>query len=159
MADMLVKLYNIKSQTETINLTGVKIVRALAPNKHYLVDFVKQNFSDYWSSECDVAFANQPISCFIAVRGENLIGFACYDVIAKSFFGPLGVIEKEQKKGIGKALLIRSLLSMRELGYGYAIIGSVGKQDAFYRKTVQAELIANSSPGIYVDLLKGKTKK
>ena len=34
----------------------------------------------------------------------------------------MAVPESERKKGIGKALLLKSLESMRELGYAYAII-------------------------------------
>ena len=36
---------------------------------------------------------------------------------------PMAVLESERKKGVGRALLLKSLESMQELGYAYAIIG------------------------------------
>ena len=82
-----------------------------------------------------------------------MIGFAGYECTRKSFFGPTGVAETEQGRGIGKALLITSLWGLRELGYVYGIIGGAGPTD-FYEKTVGAIVIPDSTPGIYTDLLK-----
>ena len=65
------------------------------------------------------AFSNNPITCYIAVREKKLIGFACYEATARNFFGPMAVLESERRKGIGKALLLKSLESMQELGYDY----------------------------------------
>ena len=58
-----------------------------------------------------------------------------------------------QGRGIGKALLLASLLAMRESGYVYGIIGGAGPIE-FYQKTVGATIIVDSEPGIYTDLLK-----
>ena len=68
-------------------------------------------------------FRRQPPSCFLATRSGKLIGFACYDSIARGFFGPTGVDQEARGAGIGRALLLATLLDMRTLGYGYAIIG------------------------------------
>ncbi len=68
------------------------------------------------------------------------------------FFGPTRVLDSERGKGIGKALLLRSLRAMRDEGYVYAIIGGVGPAE-FYEKCVGATLIEGSTPGIYRDLL------
>ena len=47
----------------------------------------------------------------------------------------MAVLESERKKGIGKALLLKSLESMQELGYAYAIIGWPAKSAVdFYKK-------------------------
>ena len=48
---------------------------------------------------------------------------------------------------VGTALLLRCLTAMREHGYGYAIIGSVGPV-AFYEKNCHATVIPDSDPGI-----------
>ena len=64
------------------------------------------------------------------------------------------MLPEERGKGIGKALLLCCLHSMREMGYGYAIIGSIGPQ-AYYEKCVGAMLIPDSTPGIYKDYLGG----
>jgi hypothetical protein len=54
---------------------------------------------------------------------------------------------------IGRALLIASLWSLRELGYVYAIIGAAGPVK-FYQEAVGAIAIPDSDPGIYTDILK-----
>jgi hypothetical protein len=43
---------------------------------------------------------------------------------------------------------LRSMASLRELGYAYAIIGGAGPVE-FYVKTLGAIPIPGSSPGIY----------
>jgi hypothetical protein len=50
-------------------------------------------------------------------------------------------------------LLLESLWGLRELGYVYGIIGAAGPVK-FYQETVGAIVIADSEPGIYIDLLK-----
>lgn len=156
MYDMLVKLYELPDEMislDELKKEGISIKRALAPDKHNILSYVKDEFYEGWSSECDVAFSNKPNSCFIAVKEKKIIGFACYDVTAKGFFGPTGVSEKLRGSGIGKALLLKCLLSMREEGYGYAIIGAVDEAAGFYKKTVNALEIENSSPGVYQRLI------
>lgn len=95
-------------------------------------------------------FSNNPITCYIATKGKKVIGFACYEATARDFFGPMAVLETERKKGIGRALLLKSLESMRELGYAYAIIGWPAKSAVdFYIKCVDAVMIEENSSGIY----------
>ena len=55
-------------------------------------------------------------------------------------------------QGIGKSLLIKCLEAMKQMGYGYAIIGGAGPIE-FYEKAVQAEVIEGSIPGIYEGIL------
>ena len=55
---------------------------------------------------------------------------------------------------IGAALLLACLSAMREEGYGYAVIGSVGPAD-FYKKICGAVEIEGSSPGVYRGMLRG----
>src|SRR3990172_6263658 len=129
MTDMLVKLYELPELHPALaaqQAAGINIRRALAPERHLIVDWVRENFSLLWSSECEVAISNHPISCFIAVENAQLIGFACVDATYKGFFGPIGVVQAARSKDVGKALLLAALHDMRARGYGYAIIGSVG---------------------------------
>jgi ribosomal protein S18 acetylase RimI-like enzyme len=55
-------------------------------------------------------------------------------------------------RGVGTALLLAALHDLRGLGYGYGIIGAAGPVD-FYVKTVNAIVIPDSSPGVYMDML------
>jgi predicted GNAT family acetyltransferase len=156
-ADMLVKLYDLPDVVpgiDELKKQGISIKRAIAPDKHRIVQYVKETFSQGWASECDVSFSNHPVSCYIAVKDKKIVGFACYDATAKNFFGPTGVTSDYRGKGIGRALLLKCLLSMREQDYGYAIIGGVELPGEFYVKTANAVPIDNSFPGIYGRLIK-----
>ena len=153
--DMLVKLYDLpdsKNLRDKLTQAGVSLRRALAPEKHKVTAWVKENFSDYWASEVDVAFSREPVSCFIAVKDGGIIGFACHDVTCRNFFGPTGVDPKVQKGGVGTGLLLACLEDMKHAGYGYAIIGGVGPAD-YYAKAVGAVAIEGSDVGIYRGLL------
>lgn len=153
MVDMLVKLYNINSfseQEDRLLEHGVRIKRALAPDKSKIIKFAQTCSNEDYSDEVEIAFSNHPITCYIATKEKKIIGFACFEVTAKDFFGPMAVLEEERRKGIGKALLLKSLHSMEELGYAYAIIGWPTKSAIpFYEKCVNAKMIEECSSGLY----------
>ena len=156
--DMLVKLYDLpdsRELREKLTRTGVSLRRALVPEKHMVIAWIRENFSDYWASEADVAFSREPVSCFIAHKTGTILGFACHDVACRNFFGPTGVDQSAQKGGIGTALLLACLEDMKHAGYGYAIIGGVGPAD-YYAKAVGAVPIEGSDIGIYRGLLGAK---
>jgi len=158
MSDMLVKLYELSSdwgflaQQEKI---GITIRKPIGPEKHLIVDWVREKFSDAWASETDMAISNKPETCFVAVKDNKLIGFACYDATALGFFGPIGVEASCRGKGTGKALLLSCLLDMKLKGYGYAIVGMTGKME-FYSKAVGAVEIPDSSSSVWKTWLKKK---
>ncbi len=156
MTDMLVKLYELPALEPVIQQQadqGITIRRAIAPEKHVVTAWVRQQFSEFWVSECEVAFAHQPISCFLATENNLLIGFGCYDTTRKGFFGPTGVSEAARGRGTGTALLLVCLHAMWHEGYGYAIIGGVGPVE-FYQRAVGATVIENSTPSVYGGMLR-----
>jgi hypothetical protein len=155
MTDMLVKLYHLPNDWRFIQeqqALGIEIRKPIGPEKHLIEDWVQEKFGDAWSGEVDRAIANTPVSCYIAIKAGALIGFACYDATALGYFGPTGVEESQRGRGTGKALLLACLLDMKLKGYGYAVIGFVGPAD-FYRKSVGAVEIPDSTPGIWKDWL------
>ncbi len=156
---MLVRLLELPdfSAVEKKLFEKEKIIfrRAIAPEKILVADWVMEQFGEYWKSELEVAFSRQPVSVWLAQRGSDVLGFACYESTARNFFGPTGTLESERGKGIGKILLAKSLESMREMGYAYAIIGGVGPAE-FYEKTVDARIIDGSETSIYQNLLRKK---
>lgn len=155
MPDMLVKLYTLPDAGPFVaeqRAAGVDIRRALVPEKYIVVDWVRKTFGLGWAAECETTFARQPVSCFIAVENNQVLGFSCYDATYKNFFGPIGVNPALQGRKIGAALLVTTLQAQAAEGYAYAIIGGVGPAE-FYTKTVGAELIPDSVPGIYRGLL------
>lgn len=156
MTDMIVNLRDVRLDCVLegkLLSENIKVIRAIAPDKKRIVDWVAENSSVYASSECEVSFSNHPVSCFIAVKDREIIGYACYNATALNFFGPTRVLDDVQGLGIGKILLQKSLLALHHEGYEYAIIGGIGPQ-RFYEKVVNARVIENSSQSIYDDFLK-----
>jgi GNAT superfamily N-acetyltransferase len=156
MTDMLVKLYTLpllEPEIAAMSAQGITIRRGLPPEKHMVLEWVGSVFGDYWVSECDVAFSRQPPSIWLATFEGKVVGFGCYDTTALGFFGPTGVDESMRGRGVGKALLLVCLHAMRNVGYGYAVIGGVGPID-FYQRVAGATVIEDSTPGVYEGLLR-----
>jgi len=157
MPDMLVKLYEIednKANIKDLERKDIYIKRVLPPDKLRVVKYVKDRFGDSWAGECDVAISREPVSCFIAVKDREIIGFACYNATCRGFFGPIGVDEDFRGFGIGKVLTLECLNAMWNEGYAYAIIGGAGEAIPFYEKIANAKVIENSVPGIYSRMIK-----
>ena len=155
MHDMLVKLYDLPGQDgvlDAMSQQGIAIRQAIAPEKPAVMTWVRANFPTS-AAEVEIAFGRLPITCFLALRGTQLTGFACHDATAPNFFGPEAVLEAERGRGVGRALLLAALHAQRAQGYAYAIIGGVGPA-AFYSKCVGAVPIAGSDPGIYAGMLR-----
>lgn len=158
MTDMLVKLYTLPPLEPEIakqQAQGITIRRAMPPEKYLVLKWVRETFDEVWMSETDVAYGHMPVSCWLAVENNQVIGFTCYDTSAKGFFGPIGVGESARGRDVGRALLIACLHAMRAEGYGYAIIGAVGPIE-FYQKTVGAIIIPDSTPGVYAGILEAR---
>src|SRR3981081_541840 len=131
--------------------SGVIILRAQPFEITPVRSFIESEFSLGWADEVSVGFANKPVSVYIATTDQTIAGFAAYECTRKAFFGPMGVAEDLQGRGLGKALLLASLWGLREEGYVYGIIGGAGPVE-FYQQAVGAIVIPDSDPGIYTDL-------
>lgn len=154
--DMLISLCPLRGTAEPSNSEKDAIRKPIGPEHDTITAWVAKTFSPGWSSEARVAFANRPVSLFIATRGDpsELIGFCCYDASARGFVGPIGVAESARGTGVGAALLRACLSDMRAVGYGYAVAGAVGAPE-FFRRVAGAVEIPDSSPGIYRGMLRG----
>jgi len=154
MADLLVRLYALpplEPALEAAGAAGITVRRAAAAERSAVVEWVRSHGSPGWASECEVAFARQPIGCFVAVDGAGkgrLAGVSCYEATGRGFFGPELVHRDHRGKGAGRALLLSALHAMHAEGYGYAIVGWADSID-FYKRTVGAVVIEGSDPGIY----------
>lgn len=157
MQDMLVRLLDLPDtsgeESRLLETHEIRFRRPIPPEKNLVVDWVHSHFGRPWANEVETAFAFLPVRCFMAQRGQEILGFACYECTAPNFFGPTGVLPAMRGQGLGKILLVKSLLALREMGYAYAVIGGVGPV-AYYRRTVDATIIEHSETGIYQNLLK-----
>ena len=157
MSDLLVRLYDLPhfEAEGKVAQAGIVVRRAIPPERHVVLDWIGKQFSAGWVSEASVALSSLPVTCWVAVKDGQMLGFACHDATAKGFFGPTGVLEAARGQGIGEALLIATLKGMREAGYGYAVIGDPGPVE-FYRKRLDALEIPNSKPGVYAGMLRSR---
>src|SRR5579884_1356500 len=156
MPDMLVDLLKLPPAEPLIadlRARGVIIRRAHPFEITPIREFIQAHFGTGWADEVTPCYSRQPVSLYIAIRDGKVIGFGAYEATRRDFFGPTGVAPAERGKGIGKALLLACLWGLREMGYAYGIIGGAGPTD-FYEKTVGAQTIPNSVPGIYTDMLR-----
>lgn len=157
MVDMLVRLLDLPDVSQEENRLGetkqIIFRRPIPPERSLIVDWVGSHFGALWADELRTAFAFVPVRCYIAQKGQELLGFACFECTAKNFFGPTGVLPDHRGLGIGKVLLVKSLRALGEMGYAYAIIGGVGPA-AYYERTVDAKIIDKSQKSIYQHLLK-----
>jgi len=155
MPDLLVNLLKLPSVEPLLleqESAGIVIRRAQPFETTRVRELIEREFSVAWADEVLVGFVSKPVSVFIAIAEREVVGFAAYECTRRGFFGPAGVIETMQGRGIGKVLLLGSLWGLREMGYVYGIIGRAGPVE-FYERAVGAIVIPDSDPGIYVDLL------
>jgi hypothetical protein len=154
MTDLLVRLYDLPvfEAEEKVRTAGIVVRRAISPERHIVLDWIGTHFGEAWVSEAALGLSQQPSTVYLAVKGQDLLGFACYDTTAKGFFGPTGVAESSRGLGIGEALLIATLKGMREAGYAYAVIGDPGPV-GFYTHRLDALEIPKSKPGHYAGML------
>ena len=151
---MLVRLYDLPDASlyyRRAEEAGVAVRRADPWDHARYRRFVEGTFGELWAVEADLAYRQSPITAFVAEREGRIVGFAAYECTRRGYFGPTGVQPDERGRGIGGALLFRSLESMREMGYAYAIIGGVGPQD-YYKKVCGAFVIPGSEVGVYGSL-------
>lgn len=153
MPDMLVKLYDLPDPAPYDARTaaaGIVVRRLDAWDRPPVLRFVEQQFHNPgWTAEAEFAFSHgHPITGFIATKDGDVVGFAVYETSRRGFFGPTGVREDLRGVGVGASLLFRCLESLREMGYGYAIIGWVGPA-GFYEKVCGATLIPGSDASVY----------
>jgi predicted N-acetyltransferase YhbS len=154
MPDMLARLYGLPDPApyeKRAAAKGYRVRRAEPWDRLRLKKFATEHFGELWAVEADRAFLHTPITAYVALDGKDLAGFGVFECTRRGYFGPTGVREDLRGSGLGALVLLRCLESMRELGYAYAIIGSVGPAE-FYEKLVGATVIPGSDPGIYAPL-------
>ena len=153
MADMLVKLYPLPTcpgLEASLREKGIVIKKALAPDMSRIIAFTEENGHPSWADEIRVCFMNQPPSIYIAVKDKQVIGFGCYESTARGFFGPTLVAATARRQGVGKALLLKCMESLREMGYAYAFIGWPDTEAIhFYEEATGGMMIPDDGFGVY----------
>lgn len=119
---------------------GWEVRRATNADKEPLLAWVRANWSPAWVFEAELTFSASTPTVMLAVRGDQIGGFACWDVSGFwGTFGPTGTAEALRGRGLGKALLIACFAAMRAQGYRSAEIGWTGPI-AFYARAADARI-------------------
>jgi GNAT superfamily N-acetyltransferase len=137
--DMLIQLYPAEALSVP-SVPGIVVRKPIGPEHGAIQHWVASRFGPGWASEVQVALANRPVSLWLATTEGSLLGFACFDAIARGFFGSIGVDQAVRGRGVGAALLRACLLDMRTFGYGYAVAGAVGAAGFFERVASAVEI-------------------
>ena len=117
MPDMIVRLYDLPALEPALAAAaarGVAVRPARVFEQPRALDWARTHFA-VWVPEIEAAFHRMPVSCLIAVRDADVLGFAAYDATCRNFFGPTGVMEGERGNGLGRALLLAALHAQRAL--------------------------------------------
>ena len=121
---------------------GVEVRRAVFFESDVIAHWVREYINPNWGVACEVALEQTPPDCFIAYRksstgeptvltDENLLGFACYDVVTKGVFGPSAVREDQPDNGTSTALMLCCLHAMAAQNYPHAVIGWASTIDGY----------------------------
>ncbi|MEJ2250265.1 MAG: GNAT family N-acetyltransferase [Candidatus Lokiarchaeota archaeon] len=128
------------------DLNGFKVSRATPNEKE---DLRKLNFMPWryriisWPDEIALSYENSPISTFIAKKADDnrVIGFATHSVGFPGSFGPMGVMKKYRKVGLGTLLLKWCAWDLKDFNINYMIIRWTGKGVlSFYSKALGAKV-------------------
>lgn len=140
MAEMMVNLRVLRDLEPVLDeqkANGVIVRRAKEAESSVISEWVREEINPNWGVACEVALEQTPPACFVAYQKksasqpidlslENILGFACYDVVTKGVFGPSGIREDQEETDVGTALLLCCLHAMAEEEYVQAVIGWSG---------------------------------
>ncbi len=120
LPDMIVRLKHLPDPgpiERRLAKEGYVVKRAALAHRPTLAAFIEKHFSERWALQTAATFSRQPVSLFVALSGKEIVGFAAYDCSYRSYFGPTGVREDVRGRGIGAALLLRTLEDMATQAY------------------------------------------
>jgi GNAT superfamily N-acetyltransferase len=116
---------------------GVELRRVLEPaDAEAVVGFVDQRWP-HWVAETRRGIEHG--SCFAALAGGDVVGFACHSVNRGGWVGPMGTDPGRQRGGVGSALLGSLCQDLRVAGYPDAEIAWVATV-RFYAKAAGASV-------------------
>jgi GNAT superfamily N-acetyltransferase len=131
--------WNLEVRLDEVPPAG-DAVRPTHDEADRVLDFVEQEFGRIWRFEAAKAFDTDVPQIFIAEDGGAIAGFAVHDVNNRGlgFFGPTGIAKALRGRGIGRRVLLASLLDLARLGYARAVIPWTESLE-FYRRSCGAE--------------------
>lgn len=113
--------------------TGVR--RANEGDRGRLLEFIASHFPA-WRAEVEACYRRDPVSCFVAVSGDQVVGFSAYDAnnVGHGWFGPMGTAPEARGGGLGGVLLQHCLHAFRDQGLTSCVIPWVGPYGFYARQ-------------------------
>jgi mycothiol synthase len=130
---------NTAADEARLAASGITVRRASAQEAGPLGGWLREGpwGGSSWPAEAVRSLANDPPGCHIAERAGEYLGFASHTVNRRGWFGPMGTLDAERRRGIGAVLLKRCLADIRNYGLDSAQIGWTGPVQ-FYARAVGA---------------------
>jgi mycothiol synthase len=144
-ADMAVDLSTADLRTEPgearLAMAGITLRRAVQAESGRLAGWLRASpwGQSTWPEEVMATLEREPVTCHVACRGDEYLGFACHGSVRAGWFGPMGTLTGDRGLGIGAALLRRCLADLSAAGQQTAMIGWVGPL-RFYGRAVDARV-------------------
>ena len=140
IADITPDQFNVDSDIKRLSKEGVIIKRADNSDREAVVKFLGQAFPS-WLGEVNETFKNNPISLYISIIDDKVVGFSAYDGNNRGigWFGPMGVLPVTRGKGIGAILCKLCLKDIALQGHKQSIIPWVGPV-RFYSKVCNSRI-------------------
>ena len=113
------------------------LVLAQPDDREPVLEFVSEDFSPSWAAEVAACFEDGSHGLCSILRSSGTgrpVGFAAIEAYNPNWFGPMGVREDLQGRGLGRLLVQHSALVARERGIPRFLVPWVGKNEPFYRK-------------------------
>ena len=120
---------------------GYRIERARAVDSAAVEQLLGAHWPS-WQDEVASSLSREPPALFLAWDDQDRVAaFSAHDGNNRGtgWFGPMGTDPGHRGRGLGRALLLRSLEDFRRAGMDEAVIPWVGPVD-FYREAVGAEV-------------------
>ena len=91
--------------------------RGVRGEENAVSKWVFERFGPFWKIETLMAYTRRERpTIWLALRGDEVLGFSCYSALHIDWFGPIGVDVKARRLGIGTVLLFKSLEDMHLMG-------------------------------------------
>ena len=140
ICDVRPGMFDCREDINRAKKQGFEIRRAVKSDWDGVEKFLKTNWA-CWIEEARSSFLNDPITMFICIHENEVVGFCGYEGNNRGlgWFGPMGVSPVTRGKGVGAIVCKLCLEEIARLGHEKAIIPWVGPV-RFYDKVCNADM-------------------
>ena len=118
-------LLDTAADVEALRAAGVEVRRA-TPADAAALDRAAAVLGGTWPAEAALSLRREPVAVHLALRGPDVVGFACHAGSRHGWLGPVGVAPEKRRRGIARVLVRRCLVDVRAEGRAAAQVCWVG---------------------------------